>query len=543
MLAHEETRGSGPSVLAAAIPPRDRTLPALLERQTAQYSDRTLFVTHDVAWTCAQTREMAARFAGTLRAAGIQAGDRVAVMCSNRAEFMQVYLGCAWLGAITVPINTASRGAQLQHVLSNSGARLLVIESDLVDAIDPLDRRAFALEKIWLVGEWLEPWRTRYQWTSLPDPGDPVSPADIRPGQTVAIIYTSGTTGLSKGVCCPHAQYFWWGVNSSCQLGVHEGDVLLTCLPLFHTNALNSFYQALLNGATLVVEKRFSASGLWKTLVRHRATVTYLLGSMVPILMSREPTPEESTHKVRVALAPGVPAHFHHDFFRRTHIRLVDGYGSTETNHVIGGDPSIQRPGYMGRIYDGFEARVVDDDDNDVPTGQPGELVLRAREPFAFATGYFAMHDKTVEAWRNLWFHTGDRVTRHEDGYFKFVDRLKDVIRRRGENISSFEVEQVLSSHPAVQMVAVYPVQSELAEDEVMAAVVLRQAASVTEFELTSFCEVRMPHFAVPRYLEFLDALPATENGKIQKYKLCERGVTDTTWDREAAGYQLRRLP
>jgi len=282
-----------PSALAAATPPGDRTLPVLLERQARRHGDRVLFIAGNVAWTYAQARNVAAGFAGTLSAAGIRAGDRVAVMCSNRAEFLQVYLGCAWLGAIAVPINTASRGAQLQHIISNCGARLLVIESELAGAVGELDGRGFALEQVWLVGEPREAFITRYQWTSLPDPGAPVAPGAIGPGQTVAILYTSGTTGLSKGVCCPHAQYFWWGINTGCQLGVQEGDVLLTCLPLFHTNALNSFYQALLNGATLVVEKRFSASGFWKTLIGQRATITYLLGAMVPILMSKEPAPVE----------------------------------------------------------------------------------------------------------------------------------------------------------------------------------------------------------------------------------------------------------
>ncbi|MEZ5785210.1 MAG: ATP-dependent acyl-CoA ligase [Xanthobacteraceae bacterium] len=543
MRAHEETGVAGPSALGAAFSPRERTLPSLLERQSERYGNRPLLIAGDVTWTYVQTRDMAARFASTLSAAGVQAADRVAVMCSNRAEFMQTFLGCAWLGAIAVPINTASRGSQLQHVLGNSGARLLIIEAEFAEAMDQVDRRALAVEKIWVVGESQEPLSTRYQWVSWPEPAGSAPRAQIRPGQTVAILYTSGTTGLSKGVCCPHAQFFWWGVNSSCQLGVREGDVLLTCLPLFHTNALNSFFQALLNGATLVVEKRFSASGLWKALIRHRATVTYLLGAMVPILMSKVPTPEERAHTVRVALAPGVPVHFHADFFQRTGIRIIDGYGSTETNHVIGGDASVQRSGYMGKVYNGFEARVVDDDDNEVPAGQPGELILRAHEPFAFATGYFAMDDKTVEAWRNLWFHTGDRVIQDEHGYFKFVDRLKDAIRRRGENISSFEVEQVLSSHPSIETVAVYPVPAEMAEDEVMAAVVLRQGASATEIALMQFCEPRLPYFAVPRFLEFFDELPVTENGKIQKYKLRERGITDRTWDREAAGYRLRRLP
>ena len=181
---------------------------------------------------------------------------------------------------------------------------------------------------------------------------------------------------------------------------------------------------------------------------------------------------------MRIALAPGVPAQFHAEFTRRTGIRLLDGWGSTETNFVLGTTIERQQPGLMGPVFEGFEARVVDDQDNDVADGTAGELVVRADEPFAFADGYFGMPEKTVEAWRNGWFHTGDRVVRQADGYFRFVDRLKDAIRRRGENISSFEVEQVLLSHPAVANAAAFPVRSPLAEDEVMAAVVLQPGRS-----------------------------------------------------------------
>jgi crotonobetaine/carnitine-CoA ligase len=196
----------------------------------------------------------------------------------------------------------------------------------------------------------------------------------------------------------------------------------------------------------------------------------------------------------------------------------------------------------MGPVVDGFAARAVDGDDNDVPDGEPGELVVRADAPFSFACGYFGEPQKTVDAWRNLWFHTGDRVIREADGYFRFVDRLKDAIRRRGENISSFEVEQVLLSHPAVANVAVFPVRSTLAEDEVMAAIVCRGERSPPELDLIKFCEPRLPYFAVPRYLEFVSELPMTESGKVQKYKLTERGVSAATWDREAAGYRVKRV-
>ena len=207
----------------------------------------------------------------------------------------------------------------------------------------------------------------------------------------------------------------------------------------------------------------------------------------------------------------------------------------------MGAPLSEQRPGMIGRLLAGFSARVVDAQDNEVADGEAGELTLRADEPFAFATGYFGMPEKTVEAWRNLWFHSGDRVVRESDGFYRFVDRMKDAIRRRGENISSYEVEQVLVSHPLVENAAVFPVRSELAEDEVMAAVVLRGGAALTHAALLDYCQPRMPYFAVPRFVEFVDKLPANQSGKVTKYKLRERGVTPTTWDREKAGYKVVR--
>ena len=195
----------------------------------------------------------------------------------------------------------------------------------------------------------------------MPQPGEAIDPADLRPGDLVALLYTSGTTGPSKGVCCPHTQYFWWGVNTAHLLGIGTDDVLCTTLPLFHTNALNTFYQALLSGARVVYEERFSASGFFATLAARDATVTYLLGAMVPILLSREPSEDERRHRVRIALAPGVPARFHAEFIARTGLRLLDGWGSTEANFVLGTSIDQQKPGLMGPVFDGFQARVVDD--------------------------------------------------------------------------------------------------------------------------------------------------------------------------------------
>jgi crotonobetaine/carnitine-CoA ligase len=532
------------SGLPEVFPPSERTLPKMLTRQAKRHGGRRLVTVGGRSLTFAETEAAAAGYAAALAAAGVSAGDRVAIMCGNRLELLLTVLGCGWLGAVAVPINTASRGAQLEHIMANCGARLLVVERELVPVVARLDRTRIALETLWLVGEGEGTTQDEphpFAATPFPQPRDGAPPHPVEPGDTFAILYTSGTTGLSKGVCCPHAQYFWWAVYTGGLLGVGEGDVLMTTLPLFHTNALNAFFQALLNGASLVAESRFSASQFFARLAEEKATVTYLLGAMVPMLLAQKPSDAEKSHRARIALSPAVPAHFHRQFVERFGIALVDGYGSTETNCVMGVLASEQRPGTMGCLLPGFAARVVDNHDNEVADGEAGELTLRADEPFAFATGYFGMPEKTVEAWRNLWFHTGDRVIREPTGYYRFVDRMKDAIRRRGENISSYEVEQVLISHPAVANAAVFPVRSELAEDEVMAAIVLRTGAQIEPTALLDFCQPLMPYFAVPRFVEFVETLPATESGKVTKYKLRERGVTAATWDREKVGYKVVR--
>jgi crotonobetaine/carnitine-CoA ligase len=527
------------SRLADSFAPSERTLPALLERRAAT-SERPLLLSGDTRWTGRDALHDARCFADTLAGAGVRRGDRVALACSNRIEFLQAFLGCAWLGAISVPINTASRGFQLQHILGNAAPRLLVIEEGLLPALDGVDLGGAAIERVMVIGG-----------AGPSVEGVPTVPFELGAGSAMAapvtigdpltIIYTSGTTGLSKGVVCPQGQLFWYGINTGISLQVRAGDVLHTTLPLFHVNALCSFFQALIHDATLVVEPRFSVSGYWRGVKASGATVTSLLGAMIPMLLSRPEMAEERDHTVRIASGPGVPEAMHGEFLRRTGIPLGDGYASTESNVAIISRPGRRRAGCMGELHDGFEAIVADEHDRALPDGEPGELLLRAHEPFAMALGYFNMPDKTVEAWRNLWLHTGDRVIRDADGYFRFMDRLKDAIRRRGENISSFEVEQVLLMHPAVALAAVFPVSSELAEDDVMAAIVLADDTSIGHEEVMRFCEGRMSYFSVPRFIEFVDELPRTDNGKIQKFKLRERGVTDAAWDRERAGISVRR--
>jgi len=521
---------------ASPLPPALRTLPAMLERQAERFGERPLLRIAGRSWTHGDARRAAAGRAAALAHAGVRRGDRVAVMSSNRIEFLEVFLGCGWLGAAMVPINTASMGPQIDYFLHHSEAKLLVIEAGFVERLPAADPARTSLREIWVLDATAEGEEAGVCTRPYPAAREAMTPASMQPGDPLAILYTSGTTGPAKGVVCPHAQYYWWGVNSADVLGVDAGDVLCTTLPLFHINALNTFAQAAITGCEVVFEPRFSASGFWASMRASGATVVYLLGAMVPILLAQPEGRGERDHRVRVGLGPGVPEAAARAFLARTGVRLLEGYGSTETNFAIATAPDSARGGVMGWLRPGFQARVADEDDAALPDGEAGELLLRADEPHAFASGYFNMPEKTVEAWRNLWFHTGDRVVREADGAYRFVDRIKDAIRRRGENISSFEVEQVLSSHPCIAACAVYPVHSELAEDEVMAALVAHEGQHIDPAELLAFCESRLPYFALPRYVDVLPELPRTENGKVQKYKLRERGVTALTWDRGGGG-------
>lgn len=524
------------------LPAKQRTLPAILERQALRYDDRPFLTVGETTRTFVEMRDAVARLAGAFRRQGIAAGDRVAVMAENRLEVLDTWFACAWLGAILVPINTATRGPQLEHLLTNSEPRALAVEPAFLERLDVLETIPAALERLWVLDATQRERLRELVIEPFPTHDEPVPASEVGPGDPVAILYTSGTTGPSKGVVCPHGQFYWWAVSTAALFdGLTDEDVLYTCLPLFHTNALNACMQALEHGAHFRVGERFSASRFWDAIVAADATVTYLLGAMVSILAKTASVPAEQEHRLRVVLAPATPAHLHELFRQRFGVVLRDGFGMTETNAVIGPRGGEQRPGTMGYAMPGYEAKIVDENDEEVPDGTPGELVLRAEEPFAFASGYWRMPEKTVEAWRNLWFHSGDRAVREADGSFRFVDRMKDAIRRRGENISAWEVEQVLESHPKVAACAAIPVPSELGEDEVMAVVMPRDGAVIDFAELIRYCEPRLAYFAVPRYLETVDEFPLTPNGKVQKYVLRERGVTAATWDREAAGVTVSR--
>ena len=519
---------------ARALPYASRTLSEILKRQAARYRDKPLIASPSRPITYAEAPNIAARCAGRLATAGVKAGDRIVAFLSNSTELIELWFGAAWLGAVLAPVNTAFRGPQLRHALTLVDPIFIVTEQELLPYLDGAEILPASSIRVWVTDcAGAAASKRGLEAGPVPPPGDPVASHAARPGDTVAILFTSGTSGPSKGVICPHAQFFWWGLLTGEALEITSDDVLFTALPLFHTNALNTIWQALLAGATYAFERKFSASQFWTQAREAGATVTYLLGSMVHILLKQAPLPGDRAHQVRICLSPATSAELVEQFRQRFGIRLIEGYGSTETNLVMSNVIGGYEPGTMGRVVPGFEVRVVDEYDCEVPAGTPGEMLVRHSEPFSVANGYFANPEATASAWRNLWFHTGDRVVRDEQGVYHFLDRIKDAIRRRGENISSWEVEQALLSHPDIKNAAVVGVPAQVGEEDVMAFIVPRDGNLPEPDAVIRFLEDRIARFAIPRYLEFVDELPLTENGKVKKYMLKEWGVSLTTWDRD----------
>ncbi len=527
--------------------PSDRHVIALLLARIAKTPNRILMSDGSREITSEQLLDAGKKVARSFLDAGLARGDRIVILSGNRCEFSEVWIACALVGIVLIPVNTASKGIQLAYYLNNSRASMIVADAaamaNVENAYAADEHKLKYVKQIWCLD--VLPSKINVGAVSVsqfPANDKPIDAIERSAASDMGVVmYTSGTSGPSKGVMCSHAQLYFYGKVTMNSLGVTSDDVLFTCMPMFHINAFNTFYQALISGAKYHVSKKFSVTNFYGDLIAAKATVTYVLGAMVPMLLSRKIDASESAHSVRIALAPGVPAQYHKEFESRTHILIVDGYGSTETNCTISSVIPNLKPGWMGKVIDGFEAKVVDEADNEVPRGTAGELLLRNKEPFSFSLGYFEMPDKTIEAWRNLWFHSGDRVTQDEDGYFRFIDRIKDSIRRRGENISSFEVEQVITSLPGIENVAVYAVPSELAEDEVMCTILMREGDTLDPLDVIKWCETRISYYSIPRFIRFAKELPRTENGKVQKFKLREMGVVEGTWDLTKSGYKVKR--
>jgi crotonobetaine/carnitine-CoA ligase len=498
--------------------------------------------------------QSATRVANALASLGVQYGDRVLVMVPNSVAVLQAWFGINRLGAVLVPINTAYKGAFLEHVINNAAARIMLIDRDYVPVLQASETQVARLETVIVVDtsgpQTALPHFTRLRplpfSTLLQYPPTPVQvPVSYR--DIGAIMYTSGTTGPSKGVLMPHAHLYLFGHAKIKAIRLSADDIYYCCMPLFHANALfMQVYSCLIVGCKLVLARSFSASRWLDDIRRSQATVTNTLGVMTEFIYRQPARAEDCDHQLRAIVAVPIAPEWGADFQTRFGTKLLEAYGMTEVNipTYMPYDDEL-RPNSCGKVLDEwFEMSIVDPDtDEGLPPNTIGEIVVRPKHPWCFMVGYNAMPDKTVEAWRNFWFHTGDAGTCDQEGYFYFVDRIKDCIRRRGENISSYEVEQVLNEHEAVAESAAVAVKSEIAggEDEVKACIVLRPGMQVEPEALLDYCQERMPYFAVPRYLEYVETLPKTPTEKIQKHKLREAGVTPNTWDREAVGYKVRR--
>jgi carnitine-CoA ligase len=488
----------------------------------------------------------AAVFAGLLHEAGVRPGDRVAIMTSNRVEFLWALFGTAHAGAISVPLNTSLRGPILEHMLRDSAPSVFVVETTFFEAVLPALREVGSTARIFAVrgaapAVGLDGLDVFELPAGLEGPGVPPAVADRY--DDASILYTSGTTGPSKGVLHSHNSIIAFGENADWMFEYRRDDVLHNCLPLFHANALCvTLLPALRAGAKAVFGQRFSASGFWAEVRHEGATTTSILGSMVPILWAAPERDDDADHAVRAALCvPTPPADIYDAFGRRFGVRLVSQYGMTDTSSIIGTPPEVSgRPGFAGVLHPDFECIVVDEHDEQVPDGVAGEGLVRPRKPDIMMRGYWNNPTATLEAFRNLWFHTGDILVRDPDGWFRFVDRSKDAMRRFGENISSFEVESVLCMHPSVQEVAVYAVPSELSEDEVMASIVFRADIEGDLEAIGHHCDENLPYFASPRFLARVDELPKTANQKVRKDVLRKAGITDETLDRGPRGRRGR---
>jgi crotonobetaine/carnitine-CoA ligase len=523
------------------LPAADRyVLRNLIERHARERGDSVfaLFSTGD-QWTYTRLRANVRKVAASLQALGVKQDDFVLSWLPNGPHALVMWFALNYIGAVYVPVNISYRGRLLAHVIENSGARLMIADARLAERLAEVETAALqtlvavsgsapALKGIRCLTE-------EALSAASGEPSDP--PRAIMPWDTHAIIYTSGTTGPSKGVL---SSYRHLAATTQALDTVTSEDRALVNLPLFHVGGTSAVYRMIMRGGSIAVVEAFDTETFWDTVRKTGTTTMTLLGAMIPFLMKAKPTPRDRDHTLRQAVM--VPlAEDAAEFTARFGVDIYTVFNMTEISCPILSEKNPDVPKTCGRIRAGFEARVVDQNDMEVPHGTVGELMVRADEPWTMNHGYNSNPEATARAWRNGWFHTGDAFRRDGAGNFFFVDRMKDAIRRRGENISSFEVEAEIGAHPKVRETAIVGVPSDFGEDEVMAIVAPVPGADIDPLELISFLTPRLPHFMVPRYIRFMADLPKTPTQKIEKHVLRSEGVTNDTWDREQAGIRLKR--
>jgi crotonobetaine/carnitine-CoA ligase len=529
-----------------AIGTLETTLSHVLARRLADSGDKPWVVSEDARFSYREIDRLANRLANGLARLGVKRGETVLLMLDNSIDFIGLWCALGKLGAIEVPINCSYKGGLLARVMNDSRARLVIAEAEYLPRFAELAAELRAIETIVVHdADRAEPPLERARMVSFRDilhEDDAFSAVALAPWDPAAIMYTSGTTGASKGVIVSHGHAYEYARGVVDMLEIRRGDVYYAPLPLFHiAGQWAVIYAAAIAGATAVLPDAFSVSGFWPRVRRHRATCAFLLGAMANLLYRQPAAPEDARNSLErvliVPLNPEVEA-----FKQRFGCLVSTTWGGTEINCPTRSGFALVNNRTCGRVDERlYEVRIVDQNDNELPAGVPGEAVVRPKIPWIVMAGYWNRPDWTVAAWRNLWLHSGDMLMKDAEGNLYFVDRTKDAIRRRGENISSMEVEQEINAHPDVLECAVIPVASAETEQEVMAVVVPKPGQRIAPEALIAFLEPRMAYFMVPRYLEFAAELPKTPTGKIQKFGLRERGLTSATWDRVAAGIRLKR--
>lgn len=530
---------------------RDWVLGRVLEDRAATQPDRPFLQWEDEApLSFGAVNGIVNRLAHGLASAGLQKGERVMILLPNCLEYVLAWFALAKLGAVEVPVNTHYRGDFLQHVANNCQARMIVTGPAFLDALAEAEAGLSFLQAAYVVGPAGQaPAFNRVQlhgFGVLLDADDSNPLVAVGYTDIAAILFTSGTTGPSKGVLMPHAQMYFFAEQGASLVRLGQDDVYMNPFPLFHGNAqFLTVYPCLIRGALAVLYERFSASDWIGRARRNRVTVTNLLGVTMDFIHGQPAQPDDADNRLRLVYAVPTADAILPVFQRRFGIdRFVNAFGQTETCwSLMTPFDEVQPPGAVGKLVaDWFEARLVDPDtDEEVAAGQMGELVVRAKQPWTMSAGYNGSPEASARAMRNLWWHTGDGLRRDAQGWFYFVDRVNDALRVGGENVSSYEVEQVALAHPAVAACAAVGIRGEGAggEHDIKLCVVAQDGLAIDAEALIRFFEKRAPFFAVPRYIEIVSALPRTASEKIQKHLLRSAGVGSATWDRRAAGVLL----
>jgi crotonobetaine/carnitine-CoA ligase len=510
-----------------------------LARAAADSPGLPLLVLHDVTYSCRDVYGATRAVSHGLMTVGIGEGDRVVILLPNSAEAVWAWLGANAAGAIDAPISADVKGAMLDYYLRDLEPRLVITTQDLVDRMAAAS--PYRPEVLVLVGDddgrrpLGEDVRT-LSWgdllTSGADAPDHLAPsADA----TATIIYTSGTTGPSKGVMLSHGYWAEMSRNHQREVPFAPGSVVYCVQPLCHIDPRSVLLDCLLSRSTFVLAERFSASGYWDDVERYDADYFVYIGTILHLVHKQPDTQSGRALRPRIGIGSATPASIYHDFQHRFNAQLVEGYGMTEVPFMTSQILGHASPGTIGRIVESIEGRLVDDDDAEVPDGEVGELIIRPRRPHVMMQGYWRKPEATLEALRNLWFHTGDLHRRLPDGNLRYIGRKKDSIRRRGENVSAWEVEQAAMRHPSVKEAAAIGVPSPLGDEDVAVLVVASDA--VVDLDLSAlrdFMAADLPRFAVPRFLEIVQELPKTPSERIAKGKVRERGITSAAHDAES---------